>query len=79
MRLQITKSAEKSIKRLDTSTRARVIEGIRKLPDGDIRKLKGYENDYRLRIGNYRVIYKTDGDTIIISDVLPRGEAYKRL
>ena len=79
MRLQITKTAEKSIKRLDKATRDRVIAGIKKLPLGDIKKLKGYENSYRLRIGDYRVIYQSDGYTILIADVLPRGKAYKRL
>ena len=79
MRLQITKTAERSIKKLDKATRSRVIAGIKKLPLDDIKKLKGYENSYRLRIGDYRVIYKSDGYTILIADVLPRGEAYKRL
>ena len=79
MRLQITKTAERSIKKLDKATRSRVIAGIKKLPLDDIKKLKGYENSYRLRIGDYRVIYKSDGYTILIADVWPRGEAYKRL
>lgn len=79
MRLKITKSAEKSIKRLDKTMRKRVIDGINKLPEGDVRKLKGFTDDYRLRIGDYRVLYQVDGDTITITDVLPRSEAYKRL
>ncbi|MCM1425679.1 MAG: type II toxin-antitoxin system RelE/ParE family toxin [Eubacterium sp.] len=43
------------------------------------RKKQGYSNLYRLRIGDYRVIYQTENDTIIIDAVLPRGEAYKGL
>ena len=79
MRLQVTKSAEKAIKKLDKDTRERIITGIKKLPFGDIKKLKGYEMSYRLRIGDYRVLYTFDGYTITVTDVLPRGEAYKRL
>ena len=79
MRLQVTKSAEKAIKKLDKDTRGRIIAGIKNLPFGDIKKLKGYEMSYRLRIGDYRVLYTFDGYTIIVTDVLPRGEAYKRL
>lgn len=79
MRLIITKTAEKSIKRLDKPTRQRVIDGIYKLPYGDIKKLTGHTNTFRLRIGDFRVIYFSDGYTITIVDVLPRGEAYKRL
>ena len=76
--LQITKTAIKSIKRLDKPMRDRILAGIKKLPLGDVKKLQGYEYFYRLRIGDYRIIYKFNGNTIIVSDVLPRGEAYKR-
>ncbi len=76
--LQITKTAIKSIKRLDKPMRDRILAGIKKLPLGDVKKLQGYDYFYRLRIGDYRIIYKLNGNTIIVSDVLPRGEAYKR-
>ena len=76
--LQITKTAIKSIKRLDKPMRDRILAGIKKLPLGDIKKLQGYDYFYRLRIGDYRIIYKLNGNTIIVSGVLPRGEAYKR-
>lgn len=79
MILQTTKSAEKSIKKLDKSLRKRIINAIKRLPDGDIRKLKGYDETFRLRVGDYRVLYSFDGYSIMILDVLPRGEAYKRL
>ena len=70
-----TKEARKSIKSLDI----RVKDGIEKIPFGDIKKLQGYSNLYWLRIGDYRVIYQMEHDTIIIDAVLPRGEAYKGL
>ena len=76
--LQITKTAIKSIKRLDKPMRDRILAGIKKLPLGDVKKLQGYDYFYRLRIDDYRIIYKLNGNTIIVSDVLPRGEAYKR-
>lgn len=34
---------------------------------------------YRMRVGNYRIIYKMTEFGIFIEDILPRGEAYKRL
>ena len=79
MQIEITKSAKKSMKKMDAATRNRIIAGIQKIPSGDIRKLQGYENDYRLRIGDYRILYTITGDLITVNDVLPRGEAYKRL
>lgn len=79
MNIQITKTAIKDIKKLDTPTRNRVIKGIYDLPLGDVKRLQGYTNFYRLRIGNFRVIYSLDNDTITVSAVLPRGNAYKHM
>ena len=49
------------------------------LPAGDVKKLQGIKDDYRLRVGDLRVIFSVINDTIIIKDVLPRGQVYKRL
>lgn len=46
----------------------------------DIKPYKSSQNDnYRLRIGKYRFIYKIDGDEIVIyvSDADSRGNIYK--
>ena len=71
--------AAKHILLLDKSTKKRLKVAIEKLPFGDVKKLKGYTNEYRLRVGNYRVLFSLEDDIITIKDVLPRGEAYKRL
>ncbi len=52
---------------------------IEKLPFGDVKKLQGFKNDYRLRVGDLRVLFSIENDIIIIKDVLPRGQAYKGL
>lgn len=57
----------------------RLKRAIEKLPDGDIKKLRGYSQDYRLRVGDLRVLFSVNGDIITVKDVLPRGQAYKRL
>ena len=50
-------------------------------PGADIKKLAGYADRYRLRVGDYRVIYEiTDGQLIIlIVGVGHRREAYRAL
>ena len=79
MNITLTKQALKQMSVLDKTIKQRIFNGVGKLPDGDVKKLKGYSNFYRLRIGDYRVLYNiTDGD-IVITDVLPRGEAYKNI
>lgn len=54
----------------------RLKEGF--LPDLDIRKLKGYKNTYRLRVGDYRVIFELNpGYEFIIIGIRPRKAAYR--
>lgn len=80
MKILYSKSAVKSINGMDKTLKQRIRSGILKLPLGDIKKLKGFKNSYRLRIGNYRVLYDVlENDIILINDILPRGEAYKNL
>ncbi len=79
MEIRITKTAIKHVKKLDSPTRNRILSSINKLPFGDVKKLQGYDNYYRLRVGDFRVIYSLDDETITISAVLPRGEAYKQI
>ncbi|ACX72449.1 addiction module toxin, RelE/StbE family [Methanocaldococcus vulcanius M7] len=42
----------------------------------DIKKIKGYQNYYRIRVGNYRVGIEINGDTIIFRRVLHRKNIY---
>ncbi len=75
----ITKNAIKMMKRLDEDTRNRILNGIYKLPCGDVKRLHGYTDYFRLRIGNYRVIYTCKLNTVTIVAVLPRGDVYKHI
>ena len=69
----------KHIEDLDKASKQRIKTAIEKLPFRDIKKLKGYQNDYRLRVGKLRVLFSLDNDIITVKDVLPRGQAYKRI
>ena len=46
------------------------------MPLGDIKKLQG-QNGYRLRIGDYRVIFDRDGNILYIEKIDNRGQVYK--
>ncbi len=79
MQIEYSRSAVKYIESQDKPTKKRLKETIEKIPQGDIKKLKGLDNKYRLRVGDLRVLFSLEGDKIIIDDILPRGQAYKRL
>lgn len=81
MKIQYTKVAVKSISEMDRQTKQRIKQAIENIPNGDIVPLQGKQNEYRLRVGKYRIIfeYKTDGEekNLCILDVGSRGEIYK--
>ncbi len=77
----IKKKAKKFIDKLPVNERRRVVAAIERLPDGeDIKKLKGYDDLLRLRVGDYRIIYTVDNGKLIVYvvDIDNRGDVYKR-
>lgn len=41
--------------------------------------MTGFENEYRLRVGDLRVLFTVENDIITINEIKPRGQVYKRL
>jgi len=69
LKIMIEKKALKQLQQLDDKTRIRVIEALKILENEgfsrrlDIRKLRGYPNHYRLRVGGYRILLElTDNE-----------------
>ena len=79
MKIEYSKKAVKYINSADKPTKRRLKEAIEKIPSGDIKRLKGIEEAYRLRVGDLRVLFSFDIDTIYIDNIISRGQAYKRL
>jgi mRNA-degrading endonuclease RelE of RelBE toxin-antitoxin system len=81
----VAQRARKAIKRLPEHYKRRVIELLLILRENpvpaeyyDIKKLKGYANTYRTRIGDVRVIYEISWNRRAINVLLiePRENAY---
>jgi len=80
MNISYSKTSLKYLQVLNKKTRKRIFSAIEKLPDkGDIKKMKGQKlkNIYRLRIGNYRIIFIMEKGWIKILDIDTRGDVYK--
>lgn len=43
----------------------------------DIKKLKGYDNHYRIRVGDYRILFFRESSTAKVYDVSHRRDVYK--
>lgn len=77
----IKKPAKKFIDGLPENERRRIVDAIERLPDsGDIKRLQGHSDLYRLRVGAYRIIYTVDNGqfVIYIVDAGNRGQIYNR-
>jgi mRNA interferase RelE/StbE len=77
------KSASRELQRLDPPIARRVLVAIEKLstqprPSGCL-KLTGSQNDWRIRIGEWRVIYTINDGKVIVNIVAirHRSDAYR--
>lgn len=75
--------AERDLKRLSAETFHRVISEIKALahnprPPG-CRKITGSKHDYRVRVGDYRIIYEVDdkAKAVRVMRLRHRREAYR--
>jgi mRNA interferase RelE/StbE len=80
----LERAAENDLKRLPITTFHRIIPQIRILaenprPSG-CRKLTGSKNDWRIRVGDYRVLYEIDekARAVRVMRVRHRREVYRR-
>ena len=80
-------SVIKSIERLPFNDQERIIECVNDLKflpslssGTDIKKLAGYKNTYRVRVGVYRLIFEIHKDiiTIKVIKLSHRKDAYKK-
>ncbi len=83
-KIELRRSAEQEARKIPTQYLARIIEAIRALagnpfPHG-YRKLQGSQHSYRIRVGDYRVIYEVDTNVKIISieHIRHRQDAYRK-
>lgn len=80
-KIELLKKARKFIKAQPPKQQERILKAIYKLPDGDVKALSGKQNAFRLRVGDYRIIYEIDNTILLITvvNVGNRGQVYDRL
>jgi mRNA interferase RelE/StbE len=82
-RLEWRASAAKELRKIDRQVIPRIVEAVEQLshepfPPG-AKKLQGTEFIYRIRVGDYRIVYEVDAArvVIIIVRVRHRKEVYR--
>ncbi len=80
----------RELRHLDPSTRNRILGTIQQLredpsiprPSADIRKLNVPKDSiplYRLRVGEYRVIFAIQGTDVLATELVHRSQAYRSI
>ncbi|WP_310602825.1 type II toxin-antitoxin system RelE family toxin [Anaerosporobacter sp.] len=78
--IKIEKKAMKFIKKQSKEKASHILKAIYQLPNGDTKPIQGHKELYRLRVGDFRIIYTIDNGQYIICviDANNRGDIYKR-
>ncbi|MCO5316352.1 MAG: type II toxin-antitoxin system RelE/ParE family toxin [Solirubrobacterales bacterium] len=79
-RIEVRPAALKALKRLGRKDQERIQIGIGALPEGDVKRLRGPDRLWRLRVGEWRIIFtRRDTDRVLdVRAIRPRGRAYRR-
>ncbi len=79
-KIEVRTKAEKDLRRIPKHDGARITEAILALRaglTGDVKRLTNFTPEYRLRVGDWRVLFEVEGDKIVIYRILHRREAYR--
>lgn len=72
--------AEKDLKALPQDDRSRVVDRLRWLEDGlrgDVKRLSNHFPEFRMRAGDWRVLFEVAEDRVIVYRIRHRREAYR--
>ena len=69
--VEFTTAAAREVRKLDPHIRRRILMAVTELeadprPAG-VKKLSGYDDAWRIRIGDYRALYEIVDDTVLVT------------
>ncbi len=85
-RISLTLKANREIKKVPKNILIRIAKAVDSLKSThypskyDVKKLKGLEQGYRIRVGSWRILYHVNFEKkeISIVSIIPRKKAYKK-
>jgi mRNA interferase RelE/StbE len=81
-KIEYSRSSLRALRRLPRSTAETIVKKIAALavdpyaPNNNATRLQGRPG-YRLRVGDWRVLYELSENRLLVLDVRPRGGAYQ--
>jgi mRNA interferase RelE/StbE len=79
MEITYTEIAVEDLRLIPRRFAAQIVAKISRLEHGlrgDIKRLTNFDCDYRLRCGDYRVLFDVEDDEVVVHRILHRKEAY---
>jgi mRNA interferase RelE/StbE len=78
--VQFKPRAVRDIERLPSRIQAQLLARIEEMSNdlkGDVKRLTNFTPEYRLRVGDYRVLFEVEKETIVIYRIRHRREVYR--
>ena len=79
--IELKPRATKDLRRIPKNDAANILDAMAKLCDniaGDVKRLTNFTPEYRLRVGNYRVLFEIEEiSRVVVYRVRHRREAYR--
>lgn len=78
--IELKPGALKDCRKIPENRLITVFEKIEMMSDGlkgDVKHLTNYTPEYRLRVGNYRILFEIEGEKLIIYRIRHRKEVYR--
>jgi len=78
--IEFKPGALRDLKRLNQQDSRNIVEKIGLLQNGlsgDVKRLTDFTPEYRLRVGDYRVLFEVEGENVVIYRVKHRKEVYR--
>jgi mRNA interferase RelE/StbE len=78
--IEFKPKAIKDLRSLPKQIQSKILEKVQLMENdlaGDVKKLTNFTPEYRLRVGNYRVLFEIENENIVIYRVKPRDKAYQ--
>lgn len=76
-----TETFDRDLKKLDNAVKKHLEKTLEKILENPTRfkPLEHYPNHYRLRFEHFRVVYKVEGNAVVLLFVRKRDEAYRQM
>lgn len=78
--IELKRRALKDLRGVSAQDRDRIFSGLAALENdlsGDVKRLTNFSPEYRLRVGDFRILFEVEGTKIIVYRILHRRESYR--